>query len=120
MAFLNADFEFKKDVNANFAYYMAFAEANQAYHLFDPNGDISAIVGEFAAYVQGNPPDPRFLLEIADLAKLGVDLSFFPDLGHIISLTGSDAGEATKPVGGETRVVPPRIEVAAAVDGTTS
>lgn len=48
-AFLKADFEYRKDINANFTYYIAFVEAIRADRRFDPNGDILAMVEEYAS-----------------------------------------------------------------------
>lgn len=40
-----------------------------------------------------NPPDSSYLIEVHDLAKLGMDLSFFPDQDHIVYPLGSEDGE---------------------------
>lgn len=105
ITFLKADFEFKADVNANFAYYKAFADAIRAHRRDDPSGDISGMVNELKAYVQDNPPDRSLLLDIKDLSKLGVDLSFFPDPDQIISPKASELGDTTELVIGTEVVV---------------
>lgn len=52
------------------------------------------MVGELAQYVRDNPLDPTHLLEVDDLANLGVGLSFFPDPEHVIFPSGSKMGKA--------------------------
>lgn len=45
----------------------------------DPKADITTLVGELAQYVANNPPKSSYLIEVRNLSKLGVDLSFFPN-----------------------------------------
>lgn len=63
-AFLAADYKYKKDLYANFAYYNAFADAIQAHRWSDPRWDIAAMV-----ICGDNPPDLTHLLEVHDLAN---------------------------------------------------
>lgn len=53
-----ANAETERGIAANFAYYLAFAEAIRASQYADPTGDISALVAEYQAFMRDNPPDP--------------------------------------------------------------
>lgn len=62
-----------------------------------PKADITILVSELAQYMANNSLDPTYLIEVRDLDKLGVDLSFFPDREQIISPLGSEIGEVAEP-----------------------
>lgn len=69
-------------------------------------GDISNMVAEYATFVKENPPNPSLLLEIGNLADLGVDLSFFSDPTQIAPPGGSSSGGPTGSVEAEAGETP--------------
>lgn len=102
--FLKADFEFQKDDNANFAYYMAFADAIRAHHHSDLIGYILAMIKEFTAYFRDNPSDPSLLIERFGQAGSRPVLLLQPGIARFPR--GSVFGKAIGSVGDETEVVP--------------